>query len=91
MENIIPNCSKCDTPLVKKAGKKGFMYVCPNWKKDGSGCEGEIWFPPKEKEKPQEDPVLKGLREIYSKLTEIQTEQKGFYKIFCDKQDDHNL
>jgi len=52
MENYsIPSCSKCNTPLVKKVGKNGIYYACPNWNKDGSGCEGEIWFPPKENPK----------------------------------------
>ena len=42
-----PQCPHCQATLVEKQGKKGGYYVCPNWSKDGAGCEGTIWFPPR--------------------------------------------
>jgi hypothetical protein len=38
-----PNCPRCGTPLVKHKEKD--YYVCPRWKPNNQGCEGDIWYP----------------------------------------------
>jgi hypothetical protein len=43
MEFQVPNCPRCNTPLVKIKDKD--YYGCPNWKPNGQGCEGTIWWP----------------------------------------------
>ena len=43
MENIIPNCPRCGTQLVKVKDKD--YYGCPNWLPGNKGCEGTIWWP----------------------------------------------
>lgn len=46
----VPNCSNCDSVMIPKESKKGDIYfACPNWKPDGSGCKGDMYFPPREK------------------------------------------
>lgn len=47
----VPNCSNCDSVLIPKESKKtgDIFFTCPNWKPDGSGCKGDMYFPPKEK------------------------------------------
>lgn len=43
----VPECPNCRVTLAQKDGKFGIYYACPNWRSDGSGCEGFKWFPPK--------------------------------------------
>lgn len=42
-------CDHCDTELVKKEKEGKSFYVCPNWKPDGSGCQGTVKFSSKKK------------------------------------------
>ena len=53
----IPQCPHCQADLVEKQGKKGKYYTCPNWSKDGTGCEGTIWFPPRKGGLKQREPL----------------------------------
>lgn len=46
----IPNCKNCGAKLVKHPHKD--YYVCPNWKPNNAGCEGDIWWPNKKKNYP---------------------------------------
>lgn len=85
MEPITQKCPHCQATLIEKEGKNGKFYVCPNWKKDGSGCEGIIEFPPKEKgktggterkikENDQGEIIIKKLNQILYLLTGISIE-----------------
>ncbi len=88
-----PECPHCGATLQSKEGKKGTFYSCPNWKKDGAGCEGIIWFPPKEKSKiiiqkgiggGGNEEVLKALRELYKLGLETQKEMRDCFRMFAD-------
>lgn len=51
-EPTIPNCSNCGTQLKERITKNGRkIYACPNWKPDGTGCQGEIYDPKQEEER----------------------------------------
>ena len=90
----IPTCSKCGTPLVKKPNKP--FWVCPNWTKDGTGCEGEIWFPPRETKKTggfqkavptiaNHQEIMEALRKLWVEIESLKKEFKEFVKIFGKK------
>lgn len=96
MENFNPICSKCNTPLIRKEGKNGVYFACPNWQKNGSGCEGEIIFPPKETPKSGrfqkatgggDIEVLDALRKIWVEIEELRKEFKEFVRIFGGKEE----
>jgi hypothetical protein len=38
-----PNCSRCGTPMIKHREKD--YYVCPMWRPNHQGCQGDIWYP----------------------------------------------
>lgn len=42
MEN--PKCPNCGTDLIDIPGKS--YKACPNWKPNGAGCQGTVWWPP---------------------------------------------
>jgi len=42
-ETEIPNCRNCEAKLIKHPQKD--YYVCPNWRPNNAGCEGDIWRP----------------------------------------------
>jgi len=56
---MVPKCSNCGGDLIAKEGKKGIFFTCPNWKPDGSGCKGDMYFPPRESSPAPLSPTLK--------------------------------
>ena len=95
MNQFSPICLKCNTPLIRKEGKRGVYFACPNWKKDGTGCEGEIVFPPKEtlksggfqKEVIGNEEILTALREIWKELEKLNKSFANFCQIFGNKKE----
>ena len=73
--------------ISRKTNKPYSFYGCSNY----PACN-YIWQPEKrgtketpKKEYDQGEIIIKGLREVYTKLLEMEQEQKEFFKIFGEK------
>lgn len=88
-------CPMCSSPIREKSGvsrktnKPYSFYGCSNYPNCSYIYRPEP-SPMKQamKENDQGELILTGLREVYSKLLEMEQEQQRFFKIFTDKQDD---
>ena len=72
-----PECVKCGAVMIKREGKFGPFWSCPNWRSNGKGCDAKpinISAPkktsiPAKSDKHEE--IMKALRSIYQVLLEI--------------------
>ena len=71
--NQIPQCPHCQSTLIEKNKEGRIFFVCPNWKPNGSGCEGYLWSPQtKGRTKPQQT-----TNQVPQLLEEINTLKHG--------------